>query len=125
MGWGRGGGIVSLAGLMSRGMMATARGGWRIGSHILESVVLAQVVVLYRSVQKRKATSKKASKRAQEDRMKDILGNRNMHLRMFHDIAMADLDQVFPDKKVGGRAQTLLCLARLYPTQGRKLQSRG
>lgn len=88
---------------MVRGIPGKQVSGWRhIGSHTLPLFpACAQVVVLYRSVHKRRADPKKASKRAQEERMRDILGNRNMHLRMFHDIAMADLDQVFPEKKVG------------------------
>ena len=60
-----------------------------------------QVVVLYRARVGQKTDSRaKAKARSQEDRLKDILAARNVHLRCFRDVPMADLDIVFPEKTV-------------------------
>lgn len=60
-----------------------------------------EVVVVYRTAGSRgKADKKQAKKRAKDDRLTDILSNRNIHIKCFHDIPMADIDAVFPDKKV-------------------------
>ena len=70
----------------------------------LQEPSFKEVVVLYRSKRNLKSTSSSSksspSKMSSEDRMKDILDRRNLHLRCFRDIPMADLNLVFPDKKV-------------------------
>ena len=59
------------------------------------------MVILYRSKMKQKTNTKaKAKARSQDDRLMDILAARNIHLRCFHDIPMADIDLVFPEKTV-------------------------
>lgn len=60
-----------------------------------------QVVVLYRAAPagSRSKDKKAAKKRSKDDRLTDILSNRNIHIKAFHDIPMADLEMVFPEKK--------------------------
>jgi Flp pilus assembly CpaF family ATPase len=56
---------------------------------------------MYRVHQRRKTKPKVvAKKRSNDDRIADILVARNIHMRCFHDIPMADLEMIFPDKKV-------------------------
>ncbi|GAX75535.1 hypothetical protein CEUSTIGMA_g2978.t1 [Chlamydomonas eustigma] len=78
--------------------------------HIKEPV-FKEVVVMYRVLQKHKTTSKVLSKkRSNDDRIADILRARNIHMRCFHDIPMADLDLVFPEKKVSLKLVSLLTM---------------
>ncbi|GFH31522.1 predicted protein, partial [Haematococcus lacustris] len=71
-----------------------------------------EVVVLYRaSGQGRKAGSKVAVRsRSTSERLKDILARRNIHIKAFHDIPMADLETIMPDKKVYLKMMSIISL---------------
>jgi len=75
-----------------------------VQSITLQEPTFKEVVVLYRCKQKLKPSSSSSktlqNKASSEDRMKGILGYRNLHLRCFRDIPMADIDLIFPEKKV-------------------------
>eukprot|EP00798_Chlamydomonas_sp_ICE-L_P007524 gene7523-671_t len=70
----------------------------------IEEPSFKDVVVLYREAPAGRLNSKGRSKkelltRDKEERLKDILSKRNIHIKCFHDIPMADIEAIFPDKK--------------------------
>ncbi len=65
-----------------------------------------EVVVLYRtSGQGRKAKQNKVPVKARslQERLKDILERRNVHVKFFHDIPMADMEVIFPGAQRSAR----------------------
>ncbi|KAJ9526551.1 hypothetical protein QJQ45_017685 [Haematococcus lacustris] len=78
----------------------------------IQEPTFKEVVVLYRaSGQGRKAGSKVAVRaRSTSERLKDILARRNIHIKAFHDIPMADLETIMPDKKVYLKMMSIISL---------------
>ncbi|EFJ44712.1 hypothetical protein VOLCADRAFT_95056 [Volvox carteri f. nagariensis] len=103
----------------------------------LQEPAFKEVVVLYRAALSRKKHKLPALQRPLEQRQREILAGRNIHIKCFHDIPMADMDVIFAEKKargggrgvylkmltiiqmvvtvVGGLAAALMVLLKLFP----------
>jgi len=70
----------------------------------LEEPTFKDIVVLYRRAMPPRVppkASNKAPSKGKEERMQGILNYRNIYLKIFGETAMADMEVVFPEKKVG------------------------
>lgn len=79
-------------------------------THSLQEPSFHEVVVLYRAVAKPGRDKLPALQRPREKRLHDILAGRNIHVKCFHDIPMADIDVIFADKKVFLKPLTIIQL---------------
>jgi len=71
----------------------------------LQEPMFKEVVVVYRSSPQGRAADKPAPNRPgfgkdNTTRLRHILNRRNIHIKYFHDIPMADIEAIFPDKIV-------------------------
>uniref|UniRef100_A0A7S0RVW3 Uncharacterized protein n=1 Tax=Chlamydomonas leiostraca TaxID=1034604 RepID=A0A7S0RVW3_9CHLO len=70
----------------------------------LQEPQFKEVVVVYRTSGTGRTSGRKskvpARARSTTERLRDILRRRNIHVKCFHDIPMADIEVIFPDKKV-------------------------
>ncbi|GLC33366.1 hypothetical protein PLESTM_000053600 [Pleodorina starrii] len=76
----------------------------------LQEPAFKEVVVLYRSANAkgRKKHKLPALQRPLEQRQREILAGRNIHIKCFHDIPMADMDVIFAEKKVYLKMLTII-----------------
>eukprot|EP00198_Chlamydomonas_reinhardtii_P011487 XP_001700824.1 predicted protein [Chlamydomonas reinhardtii] len=76
----------------------------------LQEPAFKEVVVLYRASvdHKKKAHKLPAIQRPVDQRQREILQRRNIHMKCFHDIPMADIDVIFADKKVYLKMLTII-----------------
>lgn len=64
-----------------------------------------EMVIMYRTSDTGRVSGSKAARvparcRSNEDRLKDILARRNIHVKCFHDIPLADIEVIFPGKSL-------------------------
>ncbi|KAG2484978.1 hypothetical protein HYH03_016273 [Edaphochlamys debaryana] len=74
----------------------------------LQEPAFKEVVVLYRAATKQAKHKLPALQRPLEQRQREILHWRNIHIKCFHDIPMADMDVIFADKKVHLKMLTII-----------------
>ncbi|GIL61971.1 hypothetical protein Vafri_16221 [Volvox africanus] len=75
----------------------------------LQEPAFKEVVVLYRAANAaRKKHKLPAIQRPVEQRQREILAGRNIHIKCFHDIPMADMDVIFAEKKVYLKMLTII-----------------
>ncbi|GIL91758.1 hypothetical protein Vretimale_14893 [Volvox reticuliferus] len=76
----------------------------------LQEPAFKEVVVLYRAANasRHKKHTLPAIQRPVEQRQREILAGRNIHIKCFHDIPMADMDVIFAEKKVYLKMLTII-----------------
>ncbi|GLI65636.1 hypothetical protein VaNZ11_009234 [Volvox africanus] len=76
----------------------------------LQEPAFKEVVVLYRAANASRQKKHKlpAIQRPVEQRQREILAGRNIHIKCFHDIPMADMDVIFAEKKVYLKMLTII-----------------
>lgn len=80
----------------------------------LQEPMYKEVVVLYRTSgegRKGKKCKGPVKARSNADRLTDILARRNIHVKCFHDIPMADMEVIFPDKKIFLKSLSIINMA--------------
>mmetsp|Transcript_25578 Transcript_25578/g.55720 ORF Transcript_25578/g.55720 Transcript_25578/m.55720 type:complete len:707 (+) Transcript_25578:147-2267(+) len=80
----------------------------------IQEPVFKEVVIVYRTAgprhKKSKAHKSATQRMTKEDRLSKILKRRNVHVKCFHDIPMADIEAIFPDKKVYIKTLSLITM---------------